>query len=99
MCWKDFIKHFSLSVEQLTELAVYYRKLGDLALTAEDGDLELAFERYKQALLISGDRELKGKIADILARLDNKSAFDKGLRASMLRLKKGVAEFCTLLPA
>jgi len=95
---KNFNKHFSRSAEQVIALADYYRKLGDLALAAEDVDLELAFERYKQALLITGNKALKKKIEAILAQLDTEQNVNNGLRASTKRLKKGVAEFHMLLP-
>ena len=86
------------SIGQVIALGDYYKKLGDIALEAEDGDLELAFERYKQALLISGKKAIKTRIEAILEKLKVGASGDPGLRASVKRFRNGVEEFSQLLP-
>lgn len=86
------------SIGQVIALGDYYKKLGDIALEAEDGDLELAFERYKQALLISGRKAIKTRIEAILKKLKGGASDDPGLMASVKRFRRGVEEFSQLLP-
>ena len=86
-------KEFTESVNSIVELADFYEKLGDIAMEAEDVDLELAFERYKQAFLITNLGSAKKKIDTILEMFrstDDPSALLKPARA---RLQKSVVEF------
>jgi hypothetical protein len=39
-------------LERIAAMSNYYDKLGQVALEAQNADLELAFERFKQAILI-----------------------------------------------
>ena len=86
------------AVKSIQELAVYYESLGDLALDAEEVDLELAFERYRQAILIGNRKAVRQKIQDILARLADEEQLSRLLRASRTRLRKAIQEFDRLLP-
>ncbi|HYJ88107.1 MAG TPA: hypothetical protein VEW46_18715 [Pyrinomonadaceae bacterium] len=84
-------------VDQIRELADYYENLGDLAMAAEDVDLELAFERYRQATLIIGKKAVRNKIRKILIKLGDSGKLSS-LQASRTRLRKSIQEFDKLLP-
>ena len=86
------------SIESIIELAQYYEALGDLALEAEYIDVELAFERYKQAVLISDSKSAQTKIQNLLEHIKNKGESAELLRASKVRLGKSITEFLKLLP-
>lgn len=86
------------SIKSVGELAKYYEDLGDLAMEAEDIDLELAFERYRQAILIANKQAVRRKIKNILAALGNKHGSAHPLRASRTRFRKSILEFVKLLP-
>lgn len=91
-------KEFSESVSSIKELAKHYEKLGDIAMEAEDVDLELAYERYRQSFLITNKTSTKNKISNILTILkspDEPSAILKPVRT---RLRKSITEFYKLLP-
>lgn len=86
------------SIASIIELAQYYEALGDLAIEAEHVDVELAFERYKQAVLISDSKSAQTKIQNLLEHIQNKGESPELLRASKVRLGKSIAEFLKLLP-
>ena len=86
------------AVDRVIAMGDYYRKLGDLALAAEEGDIELAFERYKQAMLITGELSVKSRIDTLLKKLKSESPSAAVLQASRKRLRKGIEEFSQLLP-
>jgi hypothetical protein len=83
------------AIDRINAMGDYYTKLGDLALEAEEGDIELAFERYKQAFLITGKKATKSKIHAILTKLKSPALDEAVLHASRKRLRKGVEEFAT----
>ena len=91
-------KEFAGSVDAIIELAKYYDTLGDIAMEAEEIDLELAYERYKQSMLITNSTASKRKIKKILSRLSDLSDPSSSLKPARSRLRKSVAEFCKLLP-
>jgi hypothetical protein len=86
------------SIESIIELAQYYEALGDLAMEADNIDVELAFERYKQAVLISDSKSAQEKIQRLLQHMKNKGESAELLRASKVRLGKSISEFLKLLP-
>jgi hypothetical protein len=90
-------KDFESSIKGITALAKYYEKLGDLAVEAKDADLELAFERYKQALLIAGSPTAKRKIKEFPQRLKGEQGSADLLRASKDRLSDSISEFIKLI--
>ena len=90
-------KDFSESVSSIVELADYYEILGDIAIDAEEVDLELAYERYKQSMLITNSTSAKKKIRGILSRLYDTDDPSASIKPARSRLKKAVAEFCKLL--
>jgi hypothetical protein len=86
------------AIKSIQELATYYEDLGDLALAAEEVDLELAFERFRQAILIGNRKAVGMKIRDVLARLGDEEEPAQLLRASRTRLRRSIQEFDKLLP-
>ena len=86
------------AIRSIQELAIYYENLGDLALDAEEIDLELAFERYRQAILIGNRKRVRVKIKDALAKLAPDKEPAQLLRASTSRLRRSIQEFDKLLP-
>lgn len=91
-------KEFEKSTKSIVELASHYEKLGDLAMTAEEVDLELAYERYRQSALITNRTSSKRKINRILVRLDSVADPSAALKPARTRLRKAIAEFCKLVP-
>lgn len=85
-------------VQNVREAGRFYENLGDLALAAEEVDFELAFERYRQAVLIVDEKAIRQKIKRILKALSDKNAPGHLLRASTTRLRKAIQEFDKLLP-
>lgn len=84
---------FSKSVSAVLKFAKYYEQLGDIALDAEDVDLELAFERYRQSYLIDGRTSVRSK----LRRLGDRARQDGDLAASLKparsRFRASIAQF------
>lgn len=95
---KRFRKDLDQSIQSVRDLATYYEELGDLAFDAEDADLELAFERYRQAILIADRQVVRNKINRILTALDDKTKPAHQLEASRSRLRTSIREFRKLLP-
>jgi hypothetical protein len=81
--------------------ADYYFTLGTLALEAEIADLELAFERLKQAVLITNHVSARARISDIKALL-RRDPIRRGRRSLFeqhrVRLLRTISEFERLLP-
>jgi hypothetical protein len=95
-----FEQEFREAVMEIEASANYYRQLGDIALTAPD--LELAFERFKQAVLIANDVRSRLRIAEIRERLTagfarRRVAVDD-LASHRTRLLSAINEFLSLLP-
>jgi hypothetical protein len=88
-------------LDAIDEGAAFYREIGDSALDAPEPDLELAFERYKQAILISGepdDRERIIRVRDRLAAGAQRPAADAEMATHRARLLEAVREFLAHLP-
>jgi hypothetical protein len=90
-------KDLRSAIESVVKLAQYYEDLGDLAMEAEDVDIELAFERYKQSVLIAGSKSAQQKIENILEQLRGNQESAELLQASRSRLRRSVSEFIKLL--
>jgi hypothetical protein len=91
------------AISQIEEGATFYTKIGNVALEAPDPDLELAFERFKQAVLISDDTEARQSIVGIRDRLTETARLRRGeagddMASHRLRLLQTVSEFLGLLP-
>ncbi len=94
-------KDLEASLARIGELAEFYRKIGDVALDAERGDLELAFERRRQAMLIGGDAQARagiGRVRDLLVEARNTQGAD-GMASHRERLHRAASEFLAMLPA
>jgi hypothetical protein len=88
------------SLERINELAAYYREIGQVALEAAQPDLELVFERFKQAVLIGGDQTARdgiGRLRDLLVEARAVEGRDD-MASHRERLHKSVSEFLRLLP-
>jgi hypothetical protein len=88
------------SFGRIEQLATYYRTLGNLALEAAETDLELAFERFKQAVLVADDADARQRIVEIQGRLENapRRRSPDDMASHRGRLLKAVREFLALLP-
>jgi hypothetical protein len=96
-----FEQEFRAAVTHIAAAAQYYRQLGNLALTAPIPDLELAFERFKQAVLIGDDAEARLRISQIrdrLAVVGKRAGNDGDLDSHRARLLRAIQEFLGLLP-
>lgn len=88
------------AIDAIEQGAAYYRQIGDIAFDAPEPDLELAFERYKQAILISGDREDRERIERVRERLTRSARGrrpDPDIASHRARLLQAVREFLGLL--
>lgn len=99
----QFLRQLSQALGTIGELAEYYRKLELIALHAQTPDLEEAFERFKQAILIGDDVDVRKGIATIRDLLKNsgrkRNAATDSLSSHRDRLLRAVTEFIDLLPA
>jgi hypothetical protein len=91
------------SISQIEEGADFYTKIGNVALEAPDPDLELAFERFKQAVLISDNLNARHLIAEIRDRLSTAARARRGdtdddMASHRTRLLQTVSQFLELLP-
>jgi hypothetical protein len=97
-----FVAELGRSLHKIEEGADYYQKIGQLALDAEEPDLEEAFERFKQAVLISNDDKARAallRLRDRLRRIGRSfSPSVRDLASHRSRLLRAVNEFITLLP-
>ncbi len=89
------------SLEQMNALAGFYRDIGEVALEAERPDLELAFERFKQGVLIGDDAQSREGVISIQERLVAARKFEghDDMATHRERLFKSVSHFLRLLPA
>lgn len=89
------------SLGRINELAGYYREIGEVALEAERPDLELVFERFKQAVLIGDDVAARAgieRVRELLVAARNVEGADD-MASHRDRLFRSVSEFLRLLPA
>jgi len=92
---KDLKMHF----KQLEEQAVFYKDMGDIALESDELDYEMAFERFKQSYLLTGDKEVLEKINEIKEKLDGKIKNSKDEKDKLYherKLKKEISKFLKL---
>jgi hypothetical protein len=89
------------SIARIDELSEYYRAIGDVALEAERPDLELVFERYKQAVLIGDDDAARTgieRVRDLLVEARRVEGRDD-MASHRERLHRAASEFLRMLPA
>jgi hypothetical protein len=81
------------------EMADYYDTLGQVALKARNADLELAFERFKQAILIGDPAGAREGMKGVVNRLEEQSESETDDMASHRdRLHRSATQFLKLLP-
>lgn len=92
-----FKVEFSESVRSILGLADFYNGLGDLAMDAEEVDLELAFERYRQSFLINGSKIVKTKISNLISRAREDKDTASILKPARTRFRTATTEFIRFL--
>jgi hypothetical protein len=80
------------ALSAIEQAAVFYRDMAEVAIEADDVDYEIAFERYRQAVLISADPEALAQIHLIYERLAA-GGDENALRVSRRRLRADVGYF------
>jgi hypothetical protein len=97
-----FAANLKRSLGMIVDGAEYYQKVGKIALQADEPDLEEAFERFKQAILIGGNAAAKAGLGELQKRLQQagrSQTFERSALAShRSRLLKAISEFLALLP-
>ena len=93
----QFKTDFTQAVQSIFDLAGYYERLGNIAMGAEDIDLELAFERYRQAFLINGRKDVKEKIMRLTARAREDGDTASILKPARTRFRAATNEFIRFL--
>ena len=92
-----FRANLGKAIASISGSASYWEKIADTALEAEDTDYELAFERYKQALLISNGKRIRNQIEKISKILKDADR-DHPMDPSRKKLANSISEFLHLLP-
>jgi len=82
---------FKKSVDSIIALAKYYEILGDIAMEAGNIDFELAFERYKQAVLITNKRPVINKSNKLLNQLNASEECAEYIKAARARFQKSLS--------
>jgi hypothetical protein len=86
---------------QIEAYADYFYKLGEVAFEAELIDFELAFERFKQAVLIADHPAARSKLLELKARLKMRRTGGASDEDNLFRqrLLSSITHFLKLLPA
>jgi len=95
---KKFESDISKVCKTMKEAADYNYDLGDIAFSAAEGDLELAFERYKQSVLLTNHGPAKVKIRAMAEHISSLSAQSTPARNYLRRITKAINEFLKLVP-
>jgi len=95
---RSFVRSMSAACRAVRRSAAFYSKLGQLALAEDAHDLELAFERFKQAALIVNDPHVRAQIRQVSAQLAVLSRESVEARNHFKRLKGEVDRFLKLYP-
>ena len=90
-------RDFSRSITSVLEYAKYYENIGDIALVAEEADLELAYERYRQSFLIDGRTSVRRKLESLGKRARRDDDFAAHLKPARSRFRASISEFLGLL--
>ncbi len=92
-----FRANLARAIGEILRTASFWEKLADTALEAEDTDYDLAFERYKQSLLIANEKRVRNRIQSILNILKNADA-DHPMNPNRKKLVHDITHFLNLLP-
>jgi hypothetical protein len=97
---KEFRTTLSKGLERISAMADYYDKLGQVALEAKNADLELAFERFKQAILIGDHAGARKGMRLVIERLedDQRTEGNDDMASHRERLHRTATQFLKLLP-
>jgi hypothetical protein len=97
---KEFRTTLSKGLERISAMADYYDKLGQVALEAQNADLELAFERFKQAILIGDHAGARNGMRPVVKRLESHQQTEGGddMASHRERLHRTATQFLKLLP-
>lgn len=87
------------SLDTIKETASFYRQIGDVALESVVCDHELAFERYRQAILITDDAVARRRVLSIKERLSENGTQVEDMASHRSKLSRSVSEFLALLPS
>jgi hypothetical protein len=97
-----FLRDSQRAVDSILEGAKFYQTIGQIALDAEEPDFEEAFERFKQAVLISDDARARNGLNLLMNRLSgggrSRSPNPNDFSSHRVRLIKAISEFLALLP-
>jgi hypothetical protein len=97
---KEFRTTVAKGLERIAAMADYYDKLGQVALEAQNADLELAFERFKQAILIGDHAGARKGMRFVVQRLEDhqQAEGDDDMVSHRERLHRTASQFLKLLP-
>lgn len=94
---EQFLSSLAQSLVTLGELPGYFEAIAEVAMEAEEIDYELAFERYRQAVLLGGAPELVERVRVIYDALRSGSHGDS-MTIARRRLRTSVGTFLKMLP-
>lgn len=95
---RKFRSDITKACKTMKENAKFYFTLGDIAFYAQEKDLELAFERYKQAVLLTNYRPAKNNIRKMANYINSLSAQSAPARSYLRRIRQEIDEFLALVP-
>jgi hypothetical protein len=97
---KEFRATLAKGLERIGAMAEYYTKLGQVALDAQNADLELAFERFKQAILIGDHAGARKNMKAVVERLEGhqQAEGNDDMASHRERLHRTATQFLKLLP-
>ena len=88
------------SFGNIERLGSYYKRIGELALDGLEADLELAFERFRQAILITDDPIARRQLTELKKGLGRQGTYSgsRDMVSHHKRLASAVSSFLKLLP-
>jgi len=93
----DSLTKLRQSIEAIAKQSEMHFKLAETVLEAEIVDYELAFERYKQAVLVTDDSSARDRIIEISQRLSSRE-IPQNMENHRQRLLNTIRHFVNLLP-
>lgn len=95
---KQFRKDFREALDGVLEMSEYFHDLGELAYEANEPDLDLAFERFRQSTLITGREDSLEKIREILETLKSVQTDNMYLTTPHKETQEAIRQFLKLYP-
>ena len=93
----EFDESLEQTLATLNALPDYFKAIAEVAMEADEIDYELAFERYKQAVLVGADAESVDRIRTVYEDLKQGPPNDS-VRVLRRRLRTEVGHFLRMLP-